>query len=100
MRVSKNISGTGEEALGFGARGQFLGEMALIDNTPRSADLIVHEGPVRVAVIRREPFQNLVAEAPAGSALLVGGLVVLLAKRMKEAIQRHISLYIMAGGFS
>jgi hypothetical protein len=100
VRVSKNISGTGEEALGFGGKGQFLGEMALIDNSPRSADLIAHEGPVRVAVIKREPFQKLVIEAPEGSALLVGGLVVSLAKRMKEAIQRHISLYIMAGGFT
>lgn len=99
VRVSKNISGTGEEALGFGGKGQFLGEMALIDNSPRSADLIVHEGPVRVAVMGREVFQKLVIDAPDGSALLVGGLVVSLAKRMKEAVQRHISLYIMAGGF-
>ena len=99
VRVSANIAGQGEEAFAFADAGQLLGEMALIDDAPRSADLIAHDGPVRVAVLRRDVFRKLVVVAPVGSASLIGGLVVSLARRLCEAIQRHVSLFIMAGGF-
>ncbi len=100
VRVSRNIAGQGEEAYAVVGPGQFLGEMALIDDAPRSADLIAHQERVRVAVLKREIFRKLVVFAPAGSATLVGGLIVCLARRLREAIQRHVSLYVMAGGFA
>jgi CRP-like cAMP-binding protein len=100
VRVSANIAGQGEEAFAFVGPGQVLGEMALIENAPRSADLIAHETPVRVATLRREVFRQLVVLAPRGSATLVGMLAVCLARRLREAIQRHVTLYIMGGGFA
>lgn len=42
VRISKMVPGIGEEALAILEPGNYFGEMALIDDTPRSADAIVH----------------------------------------------------------
>jgi CRP/FNR family cyclic AMP-dependent transcriptional regulator len=42
VRISKMVPGIGEEALAILEPGDYFGEMALIDDTPRSADAIMH----------------------------------------------------------
>ena len=42
--ISKFIPGAGEEALAFLERGDYFGEMALIDRAPRSAQARAHDG--------------------------------------------------------
>lgn len=58
VRISRQLPGMGEEALAVLGPGEAFGEMALIDDTPRSADALVHES-ARLLVITREAFEDL-----------------------------------------
>ena len=58
VRISRNISGMGEEALAVLRQGDYFGEMALIDTFPRSADACAHE-PCRVLVIDKQKLEDL-----------------------------------------
>ena len=60
--------------------GDFFGEMALIDDEPRSAHVIAMED-ANLLVLRREDFQNRLREAP-GMAV---GLLRALSRRLREA---------------
>jgi CRP/FNR family transcriptional regulator, cyclic AMP receptor protein len=60
--------------------GDFFGEMALIDDEPRSAHVIAMED-ANLLVLRREDFQQRLREAP-GMAV---GLLHALSRRLREA---------------
>jgi CRP/FNR family cyclic AMP-dependent transcriptional regulator len=58
VRISRTVPGMGEEALAVLRAGNHFGEMALIDDFPRSADARAHE-PCRLFVIRKEDLEDL-----------------------------------------
>jgi hypothetical protein len=58
VRISRNVPGMGEEALAVLKAGTYFGEMALIDDFPRSADARAHED-CRLFVIRKEDLADL-----------------------------------------
>lgn len=58
VRISRNISGMGEEALAVLRSGDYFGEMALIEPFPRSADACAHE-PCRVLVMDKQKLEDL-----------------------------------------
>ena len=58
MRISRIVPGMGEEALAVLRAGTYFGEMALIDDFPRSADARAHE-ECRLFVIRKEDLEDL-----------------------------------------
>jgi hypothetical protein len=58
VRISRNVPGMGEEALAVLRPGTYFGEMALIDDFPRSADARAHE-ECRLFVIRKEDLADL-----------------------------------------
>ncbi|MHB1846951.1 MAG: cyclic nucleotide-binding domain-containing protein [Deltaproteobacteria bacterium] len=58
VRISKMVPGVGEEALAILEPGAYFGEMALVDDTPRSADALAHVSCV-LGVLQREQFDQL-----------------------------------------
>ena len=58
VRISRTVPGMGEEALAVLRAGTHFGEMALIDDFPRSADARAHE-TCRLFVVRKEDIEDL-----------------------------------------
>ena len=58
VRISREVPGMGEEALAILGPGQVFGEMALLDESPRSADARVHER-CRLLAIPKDGFDDL-----------------------------------------
>lgn len=100
VMISKFIPGAGEEALAFLERGDYFGEMALIDQQPRSADAKAHEGGAVVLALPREVVAGLldVERQRVSSLRLLRILCSLVAKRLREVDDKIIGWYILAGG--
>ena len=95
--ISKYIPGAGEEALAILERGDFFGEMSLIDGEPRSADARAHGGPLTVLSLDQSTIQEMLALDPQASLDLLRLLCRLVAKRLREIDEKVIGWRIMSG---
>ena len=98
MMISKFIPGAGEEALAFLERGDYFGEMALIDNQPRSADARAHEQGAVVLALPREVVAGLLDIHKLSSLRLLKILCGLVAKRLREVDDKIVGWHILAAG--
>ncbi len=96
-RISKFISGAGEEALAILERGDFFGEMSLIDGQPRSADARAHDGPVTVLALERATFHEILSMDAHASLELLQLLCRLIALRLREMNAKLVGWSILAG---
>jgi CRP/FNR family cyclic AMP-dependent transcriptional regulator len=99
LRISLPIPRVGEEALTVLDPGQIVGVMSLVDNEPRSADVIAHEGPALVYVLSRTVFRYLLNSGPAAGAPLLAGLAIDLSQRTEEALRRVVNFRALSGPF-
>lgn len=98
VRISKQIPGIGEEALAILKRGEFFGEMALLDDQPRSADARAHQGPLTVLALDGEDYRRIRDELDAQAGLEILKLLCrLLAGRLREIDAKLVSWRIFAG---
>jgi CRP-like cAMP-binding protein len=98
VMISKFIPGAGEEALAFLERGGYFGEMALIDNAPRSADAKADAGGAVVLAISREVLAGILDIQRISSIRLLTILCNLVASRLRELDDKIIGWFILAGG--
>lgn len=98
VMISKFIPGAGEEALAFIDRGGYFGEMALIDNQPRSADAKTHDQGAVVLAIPREVLEGILDIQKVSSLRLLDILCHLVAGRLREIDDKVITWFILAGG--
>ncbi|MBV8201580.1 MAG: cyclic nucleotide-binding domain-containing protein [Acidobacteria bacterium] len=98
VMISKFIPGAGEEALAFLERGDYFGEMALIDNEPRSADATASDSGAVVLAIPREVLVGILDIHRVSSLRLLRLLCTMVAGRLRELDDKIIGWFILAGG--
>jgi len=83
VRISREVSGMGEEALAILGAGTAFGEMSLVDDFPRSADARVHER-VRLLVIAKDAFEDLLFLHKDLAYEVLWSIVRMLTQRLRE----------------
>ncbi len=83
VRISRTVPGMGEEALAVLGPGQVFGEMALLDEAPRSADAVVHE-KCRLLVLPKDGFDDLLFMHKDLAYEVLWSVVRMLLSRLRE----------------
>lgn len=96
VRISKNIPGIGEEALAVLKQGAFFGEMALVDDSERSADAIANK-PSKLASIKRADFEQMLFVNKEIAYTLLWSFVRTLSGRLRETNEKIKAFFAMSG---
>ena len=83
VRISREVSGMGEEALAILGAGAAFGEMSLIDDFPRSADARVHER-CRLLVLTKSALEDLLFLDKDLAYEILWNFVKILSNRLRE----------------
>ncbi len=87
VRVSRQIPGMGEEALAVLRPGSGFGEMSLIEDSPRSADAIVHE-TCQLFIVGKQLLEDLMFVDRVMACDMLWKLVRILSKRLRETTDK------------
>lgn len=98
VRISRRLAGVGEEALAILEPGAYFGEMAMIDDSPRSADALAHTS-CTLAVLRREGLEQLMFVDKDLAYVLLWTFVRTLSARLREMNEKIQGFFAMTGPF-
>ena len=96
IRISRMVPGMGEECLSVLGRGEVFGEMALIDEQPRSADARAHRGSATVFSISRQLLEEVLSMDPDAAVQFLHLLCRLLCRRLRAMNERLVAWRVMA----
>lgn len=96
--ISKFIPGVGEEALAILERGDFFGEMALIDRAPRSADAKAYSNTT-VLPIESKLLTDVLSRDLDTSYQFLYIMCKMLSRRLREINLKIYQWRMMVGGF-
>mgnify|MGYP005996420193 CR=1 FL=1 len=92
IRISRSVSGIGEEALAVLAPGMYFGEMSIVDDdSPRSADAIANE-TVRLLKLPKDDLRDLMFVDRELAYELLWRFVRTLSTRLRESNDRLLML--------
>lgn len=97
VRISKVIPGVGEEALVVLKPGSYFGEMALIEESPRSASAICNEKS-ELLTIHKDKFEKLLTTDRDIAYKLLWTFVRTLSMRLRETNEKIKGFFAMTGG--
>jgi CRP-like cAMP-binding protein len=97
VRISRIVPGMGEECLTILKRGEVFGELALIDDQPRSADARAHAPGTTVFSISKSLLEEVLSMDPDAAVQFLNLLCRLLCRRLRAMNQRLIAWRVMAG---
>jgi CRP/FNR family cyclic AMP-dependent transcriptional regulator len=98
VRVSKFIPNIGEEALSVLKAGDYFGEMALIDNFPRSAHAIANTD-IEVIVIDKIELDYILNMDHELGYKLLWKFTETLSRRLRETNEKIAGFLALSGGF-
>ncbi len=98
VRISRRLEGVGEEALAILEPGSYFGEMAMIDDAPRSADARAHTA-CALAVLKRENLDHLMFIDKDLAYDLLWTFVRTLTARLRETNDKLKSFFALSGPF-
>ena len=98
VMICKYIPGGGEEALAILDRGDFFGEMSLLDGEPRSADARAYGGPLTVLALGQSTVRDVLSMDADAALEFLRLLCRLLADRLREIDEKVVGWRILAGG--
>ena len=96
VRISRMVPGMGEECLSILGRGEVFGEMALIDEQPRSADARSHRLGSTVFSISRSLLEEVLSMDPDAAVQFLTLLCRLLCRRIRAMNERLVAWRVMA----
>ena len=91
VRITREVQGMGEEALAIVGPGDVFGEMALLDDSVRSATARVHER-CRLLAIHRDAFEDLLFVHKDLAYEVLWNVVRMLTRRLRETNDRFTML--------
>jgi len=98
VRIARQVPGMGEEALAVLGPGQVFGEMALLDESPRSADALAHES-CRLLAISKEDLDDLLFQDKELAYEVLWSTVHMLVGRLRNTNDK-LTLLGISGRFS
>jgi CRP-like cAMP-binding protein len=95
VRISRIVPGMGEECLLVLERGDVFGELALIDDRPRSADARAHGGPCTVFAVSKSLLEEVLSMDPDAAVQFLNLLCRLLCRRLRAMNERLVAWRVM-----
>jgi CRP-like cAMP-binding protein len=96
VRISRLVPTVGEECLSVLGRGEVFGEMALIDEQPRSADARAHDDGCTVFSVSRALLEEVLSMDPDAAVQFLNLLCRLLCRRLRAMNERLVAWRVMA----
>ncbi len=97
IRITKNVSGFGEELLATLESGSYFGEMAFFDDETRSADAVA-ASPSTLLRIEKDKLEALLLSDKDLAHELLWNFIHTLSKRLRETNERLRSYFAFSGG--
>ncbi len=98
IRISTIVPGVGEEALTILREGEYFGEMALIDDAPRSASAIANDDTI-LLLIEKDNFRKLLAQETGIAYKLLWVFTRTLSARLRKTDEQLKSIFSIAKTF-
>ena len=98
VRISTLVPGVGEEALTILREGEYFGEMALIDDAPRSASAIANDDGM-LLYIGKDDFRNLLEQQTDIAYKLLWIFTKTLSARLRKTDEQLKSIFSIAKTF-
>lgn len=98
VMINKFIPGAGDEALAFLGRGDYFGEMALLDSETRSAGAKAHDEGATVLAIPRDVILSLLDIKKVSSLKLLKLFCDMVAHRLRQSDEKLYGWFLLSAG--